>query len=377
MNRRRQDQRGMTVPMVALFIVCLFAMAALALDLGVLYTARTSAQHAADAAALAGAFTFLNPIAPQPATATGAATTIGQRNHILRQQVAISEADVNVDVPNRRVTVTVPRTGADGIVTYFARVMGINQADVVARATAEAARNGTGSRCLKPIYVPNTVLSTKDPAEACDPANRETLFDGNGQLTAFAQQRFGVPMPIRPSNPQNALAPGQFYSLDFGSGANTYECAIANCLNQCDVAEPIVRCGQAYPLKTGNMVGPTRQGIDTLIGDPPDEWVNVGEYRDGDTGLVKDTSNSVVVTPVWDNCTQTVSPGYAGQQVRVIGFLNMFVDGMVGQNVQARMVTATPCATSGGGAGEGSEGGPTGANTGPWGVPVRLVQTPQ
>ena len=38
----------MTLPLVALFIVVLFAFAALAIDLGILYTARTSAQHAAD-----------------------------------------------------------------------------------------------------------------------------------------------------------------------------------------------------------------------------------------------------------------------------------------------------------------------------------------
>ena len=37
-------ERGMTLPLVALFIVVLFAFAALAIDLGILYTARTSAQ---------------------------------------------------------------------------------------------------------------------------------------------------------------------------------------------------------------------------------------------------------------------------------------------------------------------------------------------
>jgi len=51
-NPERHDERGMTIVMVALSILLLMAMAALAIDVGILYTARTSAQHAADAAAL-------------------------------------------------------------------------------------------------------------------------------------------------------------------------------------------------------------------------------------------------------------------------------------------------------------------------------------
>ena len=45
-----EHERGITLPIVAVFIVVLFGMAALAVDLGIVYTARTSAQHAADAA---------------------------------------------------------------------------------------------------------------------------------------------------------------------------------------------------------------------------------------------------------------------------------------------------------------------------------------
>jgi uncharacterized membrane protein len=57
----------------------------LAVDLGVLYTARTSAQHAADAAALAGAFTYVtNPTASNPTgTATAAAMSAAAQNEIL------------------------------------------------------------------------------------------------------------------------------------------------------------------------------------------------------------------------------------------------------------------------------------------------------
>jgi hypothetical protein len=223
---------------------------------------------------------------------------------------------------------------------------------------------------LKPIYIPNTILSTKQPPAAC--ADGERIFAPDGSVTAFALSKVGQQYGVRPSNPQQALAPSQFYSLDFGAGANTYRCTLGQCLSECDVNTQVVRCGQSYPLKTGNMVGPTHQGVDDLTGPTPDMWVAVGQYRHED-GNVYDTSSQLVVAPVWNNCTQAISPGYNGQQVQIIGFVDLFIDGMAGQNVQAHFVKPTACSL-GGGAGEGNE---FGANTGPLGVPIRLVRTPQ
>ncbi|MGH9650094.1 MAG: pilus assembly protein TadG-related protein, partial [Terriglobales bacterium] len=182
-NRR---QRGMTVAMLAIFIVGLFGMAALAIDLGILYTARTSAQHAADAAALAGALTFLNSAAAQPTAAEEAAVATAGANFVLGKQVVITAANVTVDTANRLVTVTVPLTGGSGISTYFARAFamqgagGMSKVDVVVQATADAAVNGAGSRCLKPLFIPNTILSTLLPPAACgnpaNPATQQVIF---------------------------------------------------------------------------------------------------------------------------------------------------------------------------------------------------------
>ncbi len=372
--RRRSDirARGITVPMTAMSIFALLAMAALAIDLGMLYTARTSAQHAADAAALAGAFTFMNATAPQPSTATTAAINTAAANGILGQGVTITDADVLVDTANRRVTVTVPRTGVNGVNTYFARAIGSQRVDVIARATAECGSKGTGSRCLKPIYVPNTVLSAKDPGDACTAG--EVIFDAAGNVTPWAQALMGQQRKIRPSNPENALQPSQFFSLDFGAGANTYRCTLGQCLSDCDVDTEVVRCGESFPLKTGDMVGPTSQGVGDLTGPTPDEWLAVGQYRHDD-GNIYDTSQQLVVAPVWNNCVQNISPGYHGQQVTVVGFIQLFIDGMIGgkggQGVGAHFVSPIACSTGGAGA-----AGDTGANTGPFGVPIRLVQTP-
>ena len=120
------SQRGMTLMVVCLLLIAFLGVAALCIDLGVLYTARTSAQHAADAAALAGAFTFVNsPTATQPAAAQQEAIAVASSNTILGQSVNISAGDVVVDTAKRQVTVTVSRTGAGGVNTVFAKALGL------------------------------------------------------------------------------------------------------------------------------------------------------------------------------------------------------------------------------------------------------------
>jgi hypothetical protein len=90
---------------------------------------------------------------------------------------------------------------------------------------------------------------------------------------------------------------------------------------------------------------------------------------------MKDSSVQLAVAPIWDNCKQQISPGYNGQKVKIVGFSEIFIQGMGGQGnqfVQAYLVNATSCA----GAGDAGQGSEVGANTGPQGVPVRLVQNP-
>lgn len=391
-SKKQQREQGMTVAMLAIFIVGLFGMAALAIDLGILYTARTSAQHAADAAALAGAASFVsNPGALQPLAAEEAAVATAGANYVLGKQVVISAANVNVDILNRLVTVTVPLTGGSGIATYFARVFslqgagGMSTVDVVVQATAEASLTGSGSACVKPLYVPNTVLA--DPLltvqQACD--LDQTVFQKGttpancglpSPLTPFALTELAThgPFNIKPGNPEQALEPGQFYALDFGSGAQDYRCTLGNCTNDCGIADTI-ECGDDYPVKTGNMIGPTNQGIDDLTGLTPDTWVAVGQYMDP-TQVLHDTSQQVVVAPVWDNCCQVINPGTNGQTATVVGFMTLFVDGMQGNDVQAHLIDATECPGAGGGGAGGPGAGPAPTGSGLSGKPIRLVQTP-
>jgi hypothetical protein len=378
----------MTLILVALCILVFMGIAALAVDLGVLYTARTSAQHAADAGALAGAGTFfLQPTAPNPAaTAVDAAVRIANTNNVLGTPAGVTASDVTVDLSNRRVTVVAPRTATRGnaITLFFARIFGMTTSDIAASATAEVSPRPTGGACIKPIFIPNTAMSpAADAGTAC--AAGQTMIDPiTGNLTAWMQsqpnQGFGASLTLKPgcasnncTSASNTLPPSQFYALDLGTGASTYNCVWSSCMSDpsCGSSQSIVQCGSQYPVKTGDMTGPTQQGVDGLIcgpsgncnKDPQDTWVGIGDYL-SPSGQASSTSRSLTIAPIWDDCSQPINSGTNGQQVQVVGFVEIFVDQMSGKNVLGHVVEPMGC------------GGSPGSGTGPLGTPIRLVQAP-
>src|SRR5947209_17868185 len=95
---------GFTLVTVAISVTALFAMAALAIDFGKLYLVRTQLQHAADSAALAAAYTFIDMNQPQPATANNAAITMASTAKTIAGQVTSSGVSVNVQTNLRKVT---------------------------------------------------------------------------------------------------------------------------------------------------------------------------------------------------------------------------------------------------------------------------------
>src|SRR3989442_7922223 len=110
MNNSKK-QEGFVLVVVAIVLVALIGFLALAVDIGVLYSARTSAQGVADAAALAGAFTFINDTkSPQPQTASDNALQVALNNSILGQPVTAGDGNVNVHYSKRRGPVGVQST---------------------------------------------------------------------------------------------------------------------------------------------------------------------------------------------------------------------------------------------------------------------------
>ncbi len=179
----------MLVAVIMLFVVG--AMAALSIDVVTLYTARSEAQLAADAAALAGARALANSgmtsdpnalsdnlavnaetLAQTVATEVAASNTVGGRNLISGGpcagggEISVCFNDTATTfVTNPHVTVRVQRTD---LPTFFARIWGRKQIAVAASATAEAynpsgasavALGGTtipvAPMCVKPWLLPN------------------------------------------------------------------------------------------------------------------------------------------------------------------------------------------------------------------------------
>lgn len=374
-SRPRRRQSGVTLVLVGLMLTGFCGIAALAVDVGVAYGARGSAQTAADAAALAGAFTFLKPANTQPAAATNAAIAMAGANVVLGSAAVITASDVTVDTANQRVTVQVSRSGGGGVPAFFAQALGFTHFDVLATATAEASPVATGSICLRPIFVPNTILSSESPAQAC--TDGQTILGSDGKLSPWVQanpQLLGSLETIRPTSPQGALAPSQYYSLDFsngsGGGASTYECALGSPLASCGISPAVAACGTSYPTENGDMKQPTIQGIANLMGPSPDAWVGEGAYQSA-SSTVKDTSNQLIVAPVWDDCCPTCAIGPGGGNVTIIGFSNWFVEGVdtggSDPGVIANFVNAAGCGAGGGGNGGGA------ATNASFGIPVRLV----
>lgn len=373
--RSKDRERGFVVVAAAALMVVLLGFLALGADVGLLLSERTSTQQIADAAALAGAFTFISdPTAAQPQTAIAHAIATATSNSLGGESVTAADLEVNVDLLNQRVTVTMLTAQP----TFFGRVLGIDSADVGATATAEAGRDAALGRCPKPWFMPNTIVSSEEPCEAC--ANGETLIDPDtGAVTPYAQSVLGTQVLVKPQIPTDALAPSQFYAVDVngqGGGAAEYRDAIGDCV-------PPVMCAETQDVQTGNMVGPTRQGVGDLIGNPPrDTYQDIGEYLINGTTL-SDVSDALVIAPIWDTCN---FPGFCpGQsfpsgtrvEVPIQGFALLFIEGFQPGNqgnLIARLINVSGCKPGGaGGFGE-DETSVSGSEV--YSYPLRLVRTP-
>jgi hypothetical protein len=128
-------------------------------------------------------------------------------------------------------------------------------------------------------------------------------------------------------------------------------------------------------VETGNMVGPTAQGVRDLIGNPPtDSWTGtIGAYQTPN-GL-SDTSKNVVVAPIWDSCSQAgfCPAGKFGSgttvSLQIIGFATFFLEDIQGGNVKARLISVSSCGALPGGDGDQPTGGTV------LSLPLRLVRT--
>ena len=196
----RENQQGVIITLVAVFMLFVIgAMAALSIDVVTLYTARSEAQLAADAAALAGARVLANSgmtsdptgglilgaetLASAVALQVGQQSQVGGRNLVAGEVVVVGFSGTptnpcpagNPAQTNPCITVQVQRTD---LPTFFARIWGTTKVTVTASATAEA-YNPSGANALggpmppvAPICVKPWLLPNMDPSPG-----GTTIFD--------------------------------------------------------------------------------------------------------------------------------------------------------------------------------------------------------
>lgn len=217
MKNKSKYQQGNVSILVCLAMVVLIGMTALALDAGLLYLSRTRMANALDSAVLAGAQEL-----PK-----GGAEAINMAYSYARSN-GLADEDVSFTVANDQKSII--GLGQRPVGLFFARVLGIASGTVAARAKAT-------------IYPLNSVKGIV-PFGVAD----GNYSYGDAQILKFA------------SDLQNLLPPGQFAPLALGgSGANVYRDNISNGYNN------KIQIGDVLPVETGNMIGPTKQGIQDRI----------------------------------------------------------------------------------------------------------------
>jgi len=401
---RRPGERGQTILLVAVSLVSLLAMAALSIDVVTLYTAHGEMQRAADAAALAGAKTFVDSgITSEPGNATrqALARTMASAivDRIVLQNKVQGAAPVLVGTPafdftthpaSPQITVTVQRTD---LPTFFARIWGSRLATVTASAMAEAYNPSNAPagyppiapKCVKPLLIAN-----QDPATSSqfvDPTTGAPVAANViGEGAALKPCPSGTCPPIvgalqfRPAQ----VNPGTSNLCPSGCSppSSDYESSI-DC---CDSATPPATqytCGSAVPNTPVNatLMDPqlslqTNQGLHCITNHPAEDTLDATSLPGFTTGTealrilagsgpqsgnVVTTSRSIATFPIVEN--PDVSP------VRVIGFLQVFVDPVtpgVPTSTPAHILNVIGCGNSPG-------AGPPVLGGGYSPIPVRLI----
>jgi Flp pilus assembly protein TadG len=305
-QRLRRDESGMTYVFIGMGLTAFLSASILAIDVGMLMTARSQAQNSADAGALAGATALLfddfndrSPSGPAVTSAIAAATA----NRVMRNAsggggiVSVTPDDVEfLNDPEgqpTRVKVTVYRTSQRGnpVSTLIAQYFGVSTVGIGATATAEVSP-ANAMTCVKPFTIPDKWREAQTPPWTED--DTYDAFDNRGVplanpdvyvpadqpgYTGYNQEsNRGARLVIRAATGNN-ITVSFYYSLALGkpvvTGGDEYRWNIDNCNTTIyHWKDPLVQ-------EPGAMAGPTIQGADDLIARDP------GAYWDDSTGRVR------------------------------------------------------------------------------------------
>jgi Flp pilus assembly protein TadG len=382
-------EQGTVLVQVAVALLALLALSAFVVDYGVMWASRGQAQTAADSGALAGAMSLAFDSPTDLAGARARAIAMAARNRVWGQAPSVTDGDVTFPAcppgapgpPDTCVKVDVFRNQARGnaLPTFFGPLAEIENQGVRATATAQIT-TGNATDCLRPWAVadkweehwengkasiaPWTPDSTFDkyddkgnldpkvtipdvyrPPTATDPGTGFTPFDADGNPTAY----YGLEMTLKNGDSKANLSSGWFLGLNLPdgngnptNGGSTYRDNIANCNPH------VFAIGDTIEVesKQGDMVGPTKQGVQDLMAlDNNAKWNTSTKSIDnscapGVCGDLKYHASSPRIVPV---ALFNLDAFFAGtpngkSEIPIANIMGFFVEGMSGKDVLGRLV---------------------------------------
>ena len=353
----RRDERGMALVYVSLGFMGFLAATTIAIDVGMFMTARSQAQNAADAGALAGAVALaFNDYNDRTTTgpAVQSALHAARANNVIGSAPSIVPADVTFPLGptglNNRVQVTVYRTVArtNPIPTLFGVIFGVPTVDITATATAEASP-ANEETCILPFAVPDRWQENTSPP--FDPSTSTfDMYDASGNLLAHpdvyipvgqpgatgydATRDTGVELVLKANN-QNKTAPSFYnpWAPSGGIGASYYSDNISGC-NTTKVS-----VGDSLLAEPGNMVGPTAQGVQALVDEDPTAYWDPAPGCNCVKGSAFGVSPRIRPLPLYNpEAYETGKQNGRNATMEVGNYLGFFVEPMQGNSVMGRIV---------------------------------------
>jgi Flp pilus assembly protein TadG len=361
MARRRasliSSEKGMVLVFVALGFLPLLAASALAIDLGMLMTARNQAQNSADAGALSSAVGLVFDDFDDRSSGGGAvqgAIAAAVQNQVAGAVVSVTPGDVQflndpAGAPTL-VKVEVQRSAATGnplamgIMTYF----GMPTTNVTATATAEAGQANTG-RCVMPFTIPDRWFERQAPPWTPDdtfdafptsPSVQPDLFlpassPAYGAIVGFDWQSHRGMQLVIGEGIETQIEPDSYYAwaLPGSSGWADYATNIQGCNST------PVYFGDAMTAEGAGAAAITSSAIQTLIDQDPGAYWDTANDR-----VVSSQSPSprVIMIPVfdpliWDQGAEVGS----FTDYTVSNFIGAFVEGLSGNDLVLRVTPIT------------------------------------
>jgi len=300
-----RSERGTVLILAAISLLVLMGFLTFVLDSGILWLSRVQAQNSADAGALAGAVGLAYDDLSVTPVVTGkagvSATNAAQANPVWNATpTSVVSFACPTGMAGRCVRVDVYRNGELGstpLPTIFGPLLGIAEQGVRATATARVAVGNT-TDCMRPWAVADKWIENASPATAFNryvengnnagtllsPADEYVPPSTSSQGSGYrVPNDVGTQVILKNGNPNSGnenITSGWFMPLrlpdgagGYFSGANDMEAAIRGCVGG------TVSLGDRLPLESGNMVGPTAQGLRDLIALDPSATFNMSTQQ--------------------------------------------------------------------------------------------------